>query len=88
MNDYRQQKYDSALVHARQAININPKVDYPYSTLAETNAYLGKVDSFYLNLEKATDRGFNLARYQNEEPYDRFKDQERFKKLLAKNMKN
>ena len=88
MNDYHQEKYDSALVHARQAIDINPNADYPYTTLAETHAYMGEEDLFYLNLEKATDRGFDLARYQNEEPYDRFKDQERFKKLLTKKMKN
>lgn len=88
MNDYRQEKYDSALIHAQKAIDLYPPNPYPFSTLAETYAYLKNHDLFYRSLEMALDRGFNLERFENEEPYSYYRHESRFQKLLEGRLKD
>ncbi len=88
MNDYEHGRFDSALVHVQQAIDIAPETGYPYSTLAETYAFMGNKSQFYKALEKAIERGFRVEPYMDQEPYLRFKDEERFKRLISNDFKN
>ena len=87
MNDYRLEKYDSALVHAQEAIDVDPTMGYPYSTLAETYAFMGQKQLFYDAIEKAVSRGFQLASFQDQAPYKQYQHEDRFKQLLMKKWK-
>lgn len=88
MNDYEQGRYDSAMVHVQQAIDIAPDIGYPYSTLAETYAFMGNRSGFYSALEKAVERGFRVEPYIDQEPYVRYKNEDRFQKMLGTAYKN
>ena len=88
MNDYEHGRFDSALIHVQQAIDLAPETGYPYSTLAETYAFMGNKSEFYKALEKAIERGFRVEPYMDQEPYVRFKNEERFQKMLGTTHKN
>jgi len=78
-------KHDSAFAVIQRTIAMNPKAPIPYTTLGETYAFQGNTEAFYSNLEKALQLGFQ-ARFLDlkEEPYRRFANTPRFKKLLEK----
>lgn len=85
MCEYRLEQYDSALVHVNLAIQVDPLNPIPYTTLAETYAYMGDHENFYEALEMAVDRGYNFGPIKEDEPYGRYQHEERFLRLLEKN---
>jgi len=85
MCEYRLEQYDSALVHVNLAIEVDPLNAIPYTTLAETYAYMGDHEKFYEALEMAVDRGYDFEVIKTEEPYDRYQHEERFLRLIRKN---
>lgn len=87
MCEYRLEQYDSALVHVNLAIEVDPSNAVPYTTLAETYAYMGDHEQFYEALEKAVDRGFEFESIKEEEPYSFYQEEERFLKIIRKNKK-
>jgi len=82
MNKYRLMDYDSALHYVNIAIDIIPIMGYPYSTLAETYAYMGEKEKFYDAVEKGIKRGFDFSEYAEEEPYNRYASEVRFQQLI------
>ncbi len=82
MAEYSLEEYDSSIVHARLSIAQDTTIDYPYTTLAEAHELMGDQEAFYRYLEKALERGFQLKRYLNQEPYSRYTEDQRFKDLL------
>lgn len=85
MSDYRLENYDSALVHINLAIAVDPSAPIPYTTLAETYAFMGDHDKFYEALEMAVDRGYDFVPIQGDEPYSRYQTEERFLEIIHKN---
>lgn len=84
MIKYSIQEYDSALYYVDFAIGVDPQVAYPYTTLAETYAFMEQHESFYQSVEKALERGFNLSPFLQEAPYNRYEKDARFQALLRK----
>lgn len=83
--DYSLEEFDSALIHVQKAIDLDTLSSAPYTTLAETYAFMGEYEAFYQSIEIALDKGFkNLDQHLHEEPYRRFAKEERFLKLLDK----
>ncbi len=87
---YSQQRYDSAVYYARNSIAVDTNVAYPYTSLAESYAFMGQNEKFYLNVRKAVDKGFKYTfETVNEEPYLRFINDTRFQKAAKyKPLKN
>ncbi len=85
MCDYRLEQYDSALVHVNLAIEVDPSNAIPYTTLAETYAYMGDHEKFYEALEMAVNRGYDFEEIKGDEPYNRYQNEERFLRLIRKN---
>lgn len=78
-------RHDSAFVYARQAIAVDSAVGYPYSTLGETYAFTGNDALFYFYLEKALQKGMNLAMLGGQDqPYLRYEKARRWQALLRK----
>lgn len=78
-------KHDSAFAVIQRTIALNPEMNLPYTTLAETYAFQGNIEAFYTNLEKALNLGFQTQFLDlTEEPYRRFANTQRFKKLMEK----
>lgn len=78
-------KHDSAFAVIQRLIAINPKAAIPYTTLAETYAFQGNTEAFYANVEKALELGFQTRFLDlKEEPYRRYANTLRFKKLMGK----
>ena len=85
MAEYNLQEYDSALVHAHMAIREDEDSSAPYTTLAETHAFMGNDEAFYENIEIALVKGFKtLRQFLDEAPYNRYAEVDRFQKLLDK----
>lgn len=85
MCEYKLEQYDSALVHVNLAIAVDPTQPIPYTTLAETYAYMGDHEKFYDAIEMAVDRGYDFEPIKEEEPYDRYQNETRFLRLIKKN---
>lgn len=82
MAHYNQLRYDSAMYYARCAIALDTNVAYPYTTLAESYAFLGQKEQFYRNVGKAVSKGFEYTpETVNQEPYTRFAKDPRFQKV-------
>lgn len=84
MSDYGIEEYDSAYVHVQMAIDIDTTNAVPYTTLAETHAFVGNHEAFYEAVAKAVKYGFDFAPYLLEEPYVRYKNDKRFLRLVKK----
>jgi len=82
MSEYGIEEYDSAFVHVQMAIDIDTTNAVPYTTLAETHAFVGNHEAFYEAVAKAVKYGFDFAPYLLEEPYVRYKDDKRFLRLV------
>jgi len=82
MNDYRLNQFDSALVHVDKAIELYSDNPYPWTTKAETYAFMNNHRKFYQYLDSALVRGFELQNYIEEEPYIRYKDEPRMISIL------
>ena len=74
---------DNAFNTIREAIEVNPTIGYPYTTLAEIYALSGDIDNFYNNMRIAFEKGFNpeLLTYEYE-PYISLKDDPKFQRLI------
>ncbi len=81
-------KYKTALRYVQMALkadSVSREAGYSYSTLAELCGLQNDKEGFYLNLEKGSTLGFPMStELEQTEPYVRFKDEERYKKLKAK----
>ncbi|MEN0049991.1 MAG: tetratricopeptide repeat protein [Bacteroidota bacterium] len=86
MCKYQRMQYDSALHYVNIAIDLFPTIGYPYSTLAETYAYMGEHEKFYEAVEKGIQHDFNFLEYVNQEPYSRYANDPRFQKLVKKDI--
>ena len=84
MASYMIQEYDSAFQYVHQAIEKDPNIAYPYTTLAETYGLSGNREKFYENLEKALELGFDMRNLIKEIPYVDFAEEKRFKRLKKK----
>lgn len=78
-------QHQLALTTAQRAVEIIPTISYPYTTLAETYAFMGQTEAFYSTLETAIQKGFSVRNVPvEEEPYRRFVQSKRFKDLLQR----
>jgi tetratricopeptide (TPR) repeat protein len=74
-----------ALEMAQKCIKIIPNSGYPYSTLAEIYGVGGDVINFYRWLEVAFQKGLPVQAIDEQfPPYDRFKNDPRYRQLKAK----
>lgn len=81
MTHYSQLRYDSAVYYAKTSIALDTNVAYPYTSLAESYAFIGRKDLFYENVAKAVKKGFEYTpQTVNQEPYVRFTNDPRFQK--------
>jgi len=68
-------QHDSAFAVIRRTIALDTLYGTPYSTLAETYAFVGKKREFYQNLEKSFRLGMRYEAVDwNEAPYKRFQN--------------
>lgn len=78
-------QHANALLTARKSVSIGPNTGYPYTTLAETYAFMGQTQQFYDTLEVAFKKGFGVQGISpEEEPYRRFAGTRRYRELIAK----
>lgn len=82
MSEYGIEEYDSAYAHVQMAIDIDTTNAVPYTTLAETHAFVGNHEAFYEAVAKATKYGFDFNPYLSEEPYVRYKEDPKFLRLI------
>lgn len=82
MANYKQKKYEDALKLAKESIEVHPGTAYPYTTLAETYGFMGRMDDFYTALETALEKGYLLKNLLEDEPYVQFINQPRFQKII------
>ena len=77
------EQHNDAFNTIRMAIEIDHSMGYPYSTLAETFAHTGQVDSFYLYLEKSFQLGMNTNAINiDEAPYNQYANDARLSDLI------
>ena len=77
--------YDSAHIIIQQTIEMLPGVGYPYSTLGETFAFEGQMDSCFFYIEKALKMGMSTDFLDKEHPpYDFLWDMIAFQDILKK----
>ncbi|MDX2071327.1 MAG: tetratricopeptide repeat protein [Haliscomenobacter sp.] len=82
MAHYSQNQYDSAVYYAKYSIAVDTNIAYPYTSLAESYAFLGQKEKFYQNVRKAIEKGFEYTPDMvDQEPYTRFKNDARFQKI-------
>ncbi len=74
MSHYKNNELDSSIIYANLAINEDPAIGYPYSTLAEAYYYKGNLRNFYKYLRIAVESGFQLQNFIEDEPYVHLKD--------------
>lgn len=78
-------QYDSAYQLVQNAILIDPKISYPYTTLAETFLFQGKMDSCYFYFDRALALGYDIDDFEfNDPPYDLLKDDFTFQQIMKK----
>lgn len=82
--EYEQEQYDSALIHIKQAIELDSTASYPYTTQAEIYGLQGNKEAFYQSVEKAVERGFDFKPYLIQKPYNQFAEDARFLELIGK----
>ena len=74
---------DNALNIINQAIEINPNIGYPYTTLAEIYALSGDMKSFYQYLKVAFEKGFSPDNFTYSfEPYLSLRDDPKFQNFI------
>lgn len=78
-------KHDTAKKIVKDCIELNKNLGMPYSTLAETFAFQGQVDSFYYYLQVAFEKGLE-PRWLDKDvaPYKQFLEDARFLALIEK----
>ncbi len=77
------EQHDSAFATVQQAIAFEPTMGYPYSTLAETFAFTGQMDSCWFYLEKAFQLGMDPDGINLEHPpYPRLSTMPEFQALV------
>ena len=90
MAHYSELRYDSAMYYARYAISVDTNVAYPYTSLAESYAFVGQKEKFYQNVRKAVQKGFEYTpETVAQEPYVRFINDPKFQQAARyKPLKN
>lgn len=90
VSHYSQLRYDSAVYYAQYSIAVDTNTAYPYTSLAESYAFMGQKEKFYLYVRKAVSKGFKYTpETVNQEPYIHFIDDMRFRKAAKyKPLKN
>jgi len=76
-------RYAEARGDARKAIALNPEYCDSYVSLAQAQAKLGDVEDFYRNVETALRKRCEVWDYTQQIGLSDFRNQPRFKKLLA-----
>jgi tetratricopeptide (TPR) repeat protein len=78
-------QHDSAFAVIRRTIALDTLYGTPYSTLAETYAYVGKRAEFFQNIEKSFQLGMRYEAVNwADQPYDRFQNDPKARALQAK----
>ncbi|MEM1215542.1 MAG: hypothetical protein AAGJ82_07655, partial [Bacteroidota bacterium] len=78
-------QHDTAFMLARQALTIDTTAIYPYTTLAETYAFTGQLDSCFHFLEFALENDFDLENLDwTIEPYATLKDHPEMQRLIRR----
>lgn len=76
---------EQAFKTIRIAIDLDPTVGYPYSTLAEIFALSGDINNFYVNLEIAFQKGFSPSNIDfSLEPYASLENDPKLIDLMEK----
>jgi len=88
MIHYEEEQFDSALVHVKKSIDMDPSIAAPYTTLAEIYGMQGQMEPFYKNLQIGIDKGFPLEDLLKLEPYNRFLNRSRMKTIIEKYYKD
>ena len=79
------EQHDSAFVMVHKAIALAPEMGYPYSTLAETYAFQGQLDSCWFYLDKALALGMEPDDFSPDlPPYPMLSTKPEFQALMAK----
>ena len=84
---YRMGKHDLAEKDIQTALAFDPEFDLAYATLAELRAAQGNREDFYQNLRTAISFGYPLHKYDYDEMYSPFRDEDEFKALLEESRK-
>lgn len=83
--EYQTGQIDSSLARINEAIEKAPQAGILYSTKAEAYAMRGDYVQFFEIIEIAFQRGFIFKdEYFENEPYDKFKNNERFMNMIEK----
>ncbi len=88
MSQYMMEEFDSSLHYVQIAIDMNPGVNFPYSTKAEAYLLMGELSNFYENIEIAVSKGFDLEPFLDDHPYNLIKDQNRMRAIIDKYKEN
>jgi tetratricopeptide (TPR) repeat protein len=81
----RLNNFDKAIEYAELGLKHYPEVYYLYGTLALTYSDKGDDDNFYKYIEICLQKGCPILKYLDyDKGFDRFKNQEKFIKLLQK----
>ncbi len=74
-----------AMDKARATVALDTLQGYPYTTLAETFAFTGKVDSFYHYMEVAFQKGFKISNIdKSKPPYNALAQTPRYRALVER----
>ena len=74
-----------AMDKARAAVALDTLQGYPYTTVAETFAFTGEVDSFYHYMEVAFQKGFKASNINaSEPPYKTLAQEPRYRALVER----
>lgn len=84
-NTYKlMEQYDLARLDIDKALQIDPCYGWTYSTLAEICSELGDDEGFYTNIELALKNSAEVWVLLDDRAYTNYKEQARFKELLAR----
>ena len=87
---YREKQIDSALTYVSEAIAVDSSANYPYASMAEIQAFLGKDEAFYRYFEMALERGLVVASISSDlffdetNPLQKYLKEPRFGRLVNK----
>ncbi len=78
------QRYDQAIPDIRRSLELDSSDGLRYGFLAKIYARQGKDLLFYENIEIALAKKYPLSELENDPAFKPYRDQDRFKKLLAR----
>ena len=81
----RLKEYAKAIENAELGLKHNPDLYHLYGTIGLTYSDMGDDENFYKFIDISLQKGCEIEKFIDEDPgFDRFKDEKRFKDLLAK----